>query len=51
MECQSCFLEKENKKNITNLLSAEIAQRVAKVKSLVANFTDALIFCSSISES
>ena len=31
MRCQSLFLGK-NKKNITNLLSAELAKRVVKVK-------------------
>ena len=32
MECRSLF-SGANKKNITNLLSAEFAQRVAKVKN------------------
>ena len=33
MKCQNLFSGKKNKKNIINLLSAELAQRVVKVKT------------------
>ena len=32
MKCQIMFFGGKNKKNITNLLSAELAQRMVKVK-------------------
>ena len=48
MKCQILFSEK-NKKNITNLSSAELAKRVVKIKAIISSrkLSEILIFIFS----
>ena len=39
MKCEVPFSEKKSKKNISNLLSAELAQRLVNVNTILVHFT------------
>ena len=43
MNVKTCFLEKQNKKQFTNLSSAELALRVVKLKMRLSINTNAVL--------